>query len=185
MFHFLLISFFAFSAIFASSVSALLLFIGSLFGLIIPIFGEKIFENFTSISSINDETLLKCYGKPIFGQIIKTPLSVFIYAYLGTYFGYVFSKHKLWNSINNVILFLGITGLLVADIYRIFNACGIPAILIALSLVTGIVWGALWPVMIGTNNHYKPGVSSSDKCGLNSEKTKYQCKLQTDGTLIS
>lgn len=183
-FHFILISFFAFSALFASSVSSFLVFIGAILGLIFPIIIEGIVENMDAVKSINETDLIKCYGMPVFGTIRKTPLSIFIYTYLLFYFIYVFTKNSLWNSMNSAIMFMGLLGILVADIYRTYNACGIPVILIASSFATGILWGALWPVVIGKNNQYKPGVSSSEKCGLNGDKTKYQCKLQTDGTLI-
>ncbi len=185
-FHFFLISFFAFSALFASSASSFLVFIGAVLGLIIPIMLEGFVENISSVSSISSDNLLKCYGAPVFGNNIrKSPLSIFVYTYLLVYFIYVFTKNSLWSSMNSAILFLGLLGVLVADTYRIVNSCNIPVILVFISLGAGIVWGALWPLMIGKQNHYKPGVSSSNKCGLNGDKTKYQCKLQTDGTLIN
>lgn len=180
--HFLLMSFFAFSALFASSVSSLLVFIGALIGLVFPILLESYTEG------VDETKLLQCYGTPIFGSTLnRTPFSIFIYAYLLMYFIYVFSANSLWKSVNNTFAFLGLLGLLGYDTYRVAKVCEIPIKLVFISLFIGLVWGLIWPAIIGKPNHYKPGISSSEKCELNKDgsvSTKYQCKLRTDGELI-
>lgn len=189
-FHFIIVSFFAISAFFANSYQSFLVFIGAFIGVVVTTFIEKIeIVNTLVVNGIDTNGFHKCYGLPIIGDTVyKLPQSIFIYAYLAVYFISVFSANSLWKSFNNVFLVMFLSGMFMYEAYRIYKVCfpgnlliiGIPAII-------GIMWGMLWPTIITKKNHYKPGMSSSDKCQLNpdgSTNIKYQCKLQTDGTLI-
>lgn len=192
--HFIIIAFFALSAFLANSHTSFLVFIGAFIGVVFTTIVENIdFINTNILNKITDTTqIIKCYGMPIIGdKQYKLPHSIFIYTYLAVYFLYVFSSNSLWKSINNVFLFMFLISMCVYEGYRISSVCfenvSQKILIIAIPAIIGIIWGVLWPVIIGKKNHYKPGISSADKCQLNpdgSASTKYQCKLQTDGTLL-
>ena len=189
--HFILIAFFALSALFTGDSSPALVFFGALIGMIVPIFVENL-PFVANMLSTDNIKLIKCYGQPLFGDTVyKLPLSMYVFAYLCGYFIIVFSQNKIWSSINNTLIFLALLGVTLYEGYRIIIACfdastSSTSIVILTSLI-GLIWGLIWAAIVGKKNQYKPGVASMGKCNLNkdgSTNTKYQCSLKTNGELI-
>jgi hypothetical protein len=187
--HYIIITYFAIAGLIGASIKSFLVFVGALLGLIFPIMAENFFGGlidsvFNTIQEPNTEKL-KCYGQPIIGSTLyKTPLSVYIYAYLSTYFMYVFSANRAWNSLNNTLVFLILGALTLFECYRVASACGFGYIVVGIPLVCGIIWGIIWAAIIGKKNHNVPGSAKGEKCGLDNQQ-QYQCKLSTNGELLS
>jgi len=189
-FYYIIITYFAIAGLFGASVKSFLVFVGAVLGLILPIMLENVSFTQTFItnafSKINnaDNEKLKCYGNPIIGSTIyNTPLSVYTYAYLWSYFIYVFSVNNAWGSSNNGLLFAILTLLTAFEFYRVGSVCNFGYPIVLIPLACGVIWGLIWAAIIGKANHNVPGSSNGKKCGL--DNRKYKCKLSTNGTILS
>lgn len=190
-FHYIIITYFAIAGLIGASVKSFLVFVGAVLGLILPIMLENvsliqafITNAFSKINTNANDEKLKCYGHPIIGSTIyNTPLSVYTYAYLWSYFIYVFSVNIAWGSLNNTLLFIILTALTVFECYRVGSVCNFGYPIVLIPLACGVIWGVVWAAIIGKANHNVPGSSNGETCGL--DNSKYQCKLSTNGTILS